>query len=34
MKKNDENKLNKLEKFWMILGSLALALFTFFVVMV
>lgn len=33
MKKNDEKKFNKLDKVWMIAGAIALALFTFIVVM-
>lgn len=33
MKKNNDNKVNKLDKFWLIAGSILLALFTFVVVM-
>ncbi len=32
-KNNDNNKVNKFDKFWLISGSILLALFTFIVVM-
>ncbi len=33
MKRNDDNKMNKSDRFWLITGSVLLALFTYIVVM-